>query len=113
MSLIMSGYVFTGPVSLNEYKYEEENGIFGIFYLKNPEKRVANYGISYVASLDEIKELKGELSSHRKYECWKANAMSSSDNIYIGLCLTPGMIPEKQKLIIRRLIYKYNPMCNK
>jgi hypothetical protein len=113
MSLLLAGYSFQGPESLLDYKGSEyDNGIFGIFFLKDPEKRVANYGIAYIGNMDEIKETEGFPQAHKKFACWVGQA-KTENNLYIGFCPTPGLIPRRRELIEKSLIYKYNPLCNR
>jgi hypothetical protein len=112
MSLILSGYIFSGPSSLVDYKHTDVDGLFAIFFLKYPEKKVANYGVLYIGDTKEIEESTGFPASHKKYPCWVEKGRSE-ENLYIGFCPTPGLMPKKKELIKRHLMYKYNPMCNK
>ncbi|MCE5299278.1 MAG: hypothetical protein LLG37_00175 [Spirochaetia bacterium] len=112
MSLLLAGYTFSGPVSLVDYKQQDElDGLFGAFYLKHPDKKVADYGLLYIGDTEEIKQ-EGFPEKHKKYQMWVEKA-KGVENIYIGFCPTPGLMPKKKELIKRHLIYKYNPMCNK
>jgi hypothetical protein len=112
MSLILSGYIFNGPSSLADFKHTDVDGLFAIFYLKYPDKKVADYGVLYVGDTKEIEENPGFPASHKKYPCWVEKGRGE-ENLYIGFCPTPGLMPKKKELIKRHLIYKYNPMCNK
>jgi len=112
MSLILSGYIFNGPSSLVDYKPSDVDGLFAIFYLKYPDKKVADYGVLYVGDTKEIEETPGFPTAHKKYPCWQEKG-GGDENLYIGFCPTPGLMPKKKELIKRHLIYKYNPMCNK
>jgi len=113
MSLLLAGYQFKGLEPLADFKGTDiENGIYGVFFLKNPEKQKANYGVLYIANVDEINSDKGFPLSHKKYQEW-AEAAKSESNLYIGFCPTPGLVPEKRQLIVKHLIYRYNPACNK
>ena len=112
MSLILAGYVFSGPVPLTEMPEVDTEGLFGMFYLKNPEKKVADYGVLYIGYTKEIMEDKTFPQTHKKFDCWVKSG-KSEDNLYIGFCPTPGIMPKKQEMIKRHLIYKYNPTCNR
>ena len=112
MSLILAGYVFSGPQSLSELKEVDVEGIYGIFYLKYPDKKVADYGVLYVGDTKEITDDKGFPQSHKKFNCWVEKGQGE-ENLYIGMCPTPGLMPKKKELIKRHLVYKYNPLCNK
>jgi hypothetical protein len=112
MSLILSGYLFSGPQSLLDLKGTDIEGIYGIFFLKYPDKKVANYGVLYIGDTKEIIEDQTFPVSHKKYADWIAKG-KGAENLYIGFCPTPGLMPSKKELIKRHLIYKYNPMCNK
>lgn len=112
MSLILSGYIFSGPMSLMDYKHSDIDGLFAIFYLKYPDKKVADYGVLYVGDTKEIEEANGFPKEHKKFPCWLEKS-GGEENLYIGLCPTPGLMPKKKELIKRHLIYKYNPICNK
>lgn len=112
MSLILSGYIFSGPTSLSDFKHTDVDGLFAIFYLKYPEKKVADYGVLYIGDTNEITDNPGFPSSHKKYSCWIEKG-GGEGNLYIGFCPTPGLMPHKKELIKRHLVYKYNPMCNK
>ena len=112
MSLILAGYVFSGPQSLKEFENTDIEGLFGIFYLKAPEKKVADYGVLYIGETPEIVEAEEFPSGHKKFSCW-AERGKGEDNLYIGFCPTPGMMPKQKELIKKHLVYKYNPMCNK
>jgi|DewCreStandDraft_4_1066084.scaffolds.fasta_scaffold37395_2 hypothetical protein len=112
MSLILSGYIFNGPTSLVDYKHTDADGLFAIFYLKYPEKKVADYGVLYIGDTKEIEENPEFPKTHKKYQCWIEKG-GHEENLYIGFCPTPGLMPKKKELIKRHLIYKYNPMCNK
>jgi hypothetical protein len=112
MSLILAGYVFSGPQSLQDLQGTDIEGIYGIFYLKYPDKKMADYGVLYIGDTKEILEDKTFPVSHKKYADWAAKG-KGGENLYIGFCPTPGLMPRKKELIKRHLIYKYNPMCNK
>jgi len=112
MSLILAGYVFSGPQSLQDLKGTDIEGIYGIFYLKYPDKKMADYGVLYIGDTKEILEDKGFPATHKKYEAWVAKG-KGMENLYIGFCPTPGLMPRKKELITRHLIYKYNPITNK
>jgi len=112
MSLILAGYVFSGPQSLKEFEGTDIDGLFGIFYLKNPEKRIADYGVLYIGDTVEISEAGKFPEEHKKYASW-AEKSNGEENLYIGYCPTPGIMPRQKELIKRRLLYKYNPICNK
>jgi hypothetical protein len=112
MSLILAGYVFSGPQSLQDFKGTDIEGIYGIFYLKYPDKKMADYGVLYIGDTKEIIEDAGFPRSHKKYQEWTERGKGEG-NIYIGFCATPGLMPKKKELIKRHLIYKYNPMTNK
>jgi len=112
MSLILAGYVFSGPQSLADIQGTDVDGLYGIFYLKYPDKKVANYGVLYIGDTKEITEDRGFPASHKKYAEW-AERGKGGENLYVGFCPTPGLMPRKKELIKRHLIYKYNPMCNK
>ncbi|MBN2754741.1 MAG: hypothetical protein JXR81_07725 [Candidatus Goldbacteria bacterium] len=113
MSLLLAGYQFKGPEPLADFKDTDiDNGIYGIFFLKNPEKQKANYGVLYIANVEEIKAAQGFPENHKKYEQWAQEAKSPA-NLYIGFCPTPGLVPQKRDSIIKHLIYRYNPACNK
>ncbi len=111
MSLILAKYMFTGPKRLNEFENPETEGIFGIFYLKKPDVKVADYGVLYIGEISELKELPGFPATHSRYECWAKRA-GSIDNLYIGFCATPGIMPKQREAIKRLLVHKYNPPCN-
>jgi hypothetical protein len=113
MSLILAGYVFNPIQPLSDYVMNPEiEGLFGIFFLKHPEKKMADYGVLYISDTKEIYEDKTFPRTHKKYSCWVEKA-GKEDNLYIGFCPTPGLMPKKQELIKHHLIYKYNPPCNK
>jgi hypothetical protein len=112
MSLILAGYVFSGPTSLMDFGTIDYDGIYGIFYLKYPDKKVADYGVLYIGDTKDILEDKTFPKTHKKYQDWAARG-KGEENLYIGFCPTPGLMPKKKELIKRHLIYKYNPMCNK
>ena len=115
MSIILAGYVFSGPKSVKDYMDEDArdviDGIYGIFYLKNPEKKVADFGILYLGDTEEIKA-EGFPATHKKYTNWVEGA-KSEENLFVGICPTPGLMPKKKELIYRHLLYKYNPPCNR
>ena len=112
MSLILAGYVFSGPQSLKEFEGTDIEGLFGIFYLKQPDKKVADYGVLYIGDTKEIEEAGEFPSGHSKSACW-AERGQGEENLYIGFCPTPGIMPKKKELIQKHLVYKYNPMCNR
>ena len=112
MTLLLANYKFTGPVALDEFEYDEENGLYGIFFLKNPEKQAANYGLAYIGNTEDFKEVKEFPKEHKRYQSWIKTA-TTEDNLYIGLCPTPGLAPMKVELISKHLIYKYNPPGNR
>lgn len=113
MSLILAGYVFNPIVALTDYvKTPDIEGLFGIFFLKHPEKKMADYGVVYIGETKEIYEDNSFPAGHKKYKCWADNG-KGEDNLYIGLCPTPGLMPKQKELIRNHLIYKYNPPCNK
>jgi hypothetical protein len=112
MSLILAGYVFSGPQSLKDVTTTDFDGIYGIFYLKYPDKKMADYGVMYIGDTKDITEVPGFPQAHKKYQAWVEKGRGE-DNLYIGFCPTPGLMPRKKELIKRHLIYKYNPICNK
>ncbi|HDT15300.1 MAG TPA: hypothetical protein ENN55_03730 [Firmicutes bacterium] len=112
MSLILAKFVFSGPQSLAEFEGTDLEGIYGIFHLKHPDRKVADYGVLYIGDTSEITEAPGFPQAHKKYELW-ARLGGGAENLYIGFCPTPGLMPRKKELIKRHLIYKYNPMGNK
>lgn len=112
MSLILAKYVFTGPQPLKEFKETDIEGLFGIFYLRYPEKKVADYGVLYIGYTEEIKEQQGFPQSHKKFECWVSRG-KGYENLYIGFCATPGIMPKQKEAILRYLVHKYNTICNK
>ncbi len=112
MSLILGGYIFSGPEPIENYKPLDYDAVFGIFGLKDPEKNVANYAVHYIGVSAEMKENEGFPKSHPKYGEWVKLA-GSEKNLYIGFCPTPGLTPHKQDVIKKHLVYKYNPLANK
>jgi hypothetical protein len=112
MSLILAGYIFSGPQSLQDFKSIDIEGLYCIFYLKYPDKKMADYGVLYIGDTKEILDDKTFPISHKKYADWAAKG-KNGENLYIGYCPTPGLMPAKKELIKRHLIYKYNPACNK
>ncbi len=113
MSLMLDGYVFNPILPLADYiKSPDIDGIFGIFYLKYPDKKMADYGVLYIGDTTEIYSDAAFPQGHKKYESWVEKA-KSDENLYIGMCPTPGLMPRKKDLIKNHLIYKYNPPCNK
>jgi hypothetical protein len=113
MSLSLAGYVFNPIVSIADYvKNPDIEGLFGIFFLKHPEKKMADYGVVYIGETKEIYEDNAFPTGHKKYHCW-ADKGQGEENLYIGLCPTPGLMPKQKDLIRNHLIYKYNPPCNR
>ncbi len=112
MSLILAGYVFNGPQSIKDFDKADIEGLYGVFFLKNPDKKVADYGVIYIGDTSEIKDAEKFPESHKKFSEW-AEKGKGEDNLYIGFCPTPGMLPRQKEMIKRHLIYKYNPVCNK
>ncbi len=113
MSLILAGYVFDGPKNLKDYQKTDIRGLFGIFFLKKPEKKVDDYGVLYIGMTEEIDTAQNFPVSHDKYSCWLEKAGNAPENLYIGLCPTPGLLPKQMESIKRFLVYKYNTTCNK
>jgi hypothetical protein len=110
---MLAGYTFNDLVPLSDYvKNPEMTGLFGIFYLKYPEKKMANYGVVYISETNEIYEDPSFPKGHKKYQDW-ADKGKGEENLYIGFCPTPGLDPRKVQLIKNHLIYKYNPPSNK
>jgi hypothetical protein len=112
MSLILAKYIFTGPKRLAELEDPESEGIMGIFYLKRPDVKVADYGVLYIGEISEMKETPGFPATHPRYEDW-VKVAGKAENLYVGFCATPGIMPKQRESIKRLLIHKYNPPCNK
>ncbi len=113
MSLTLAGYTFSDLQSMTDYiPNPEMTGLFGIFFLKHPDKKMADYGVLYISETEEIYGDPAFPKGHKKYLDWVEKG-KGEDNLYIGFCPTPGMVPAKIKLIKNHLIYKYNPPSNK
>jgi len=113
MSLILAGYVFDGPKSLKEYQKTDISGIYGIFYLRMPDKKAADYGVLYIGLTEELDAEQNFPASHQRYSCWVERGGNNADNLFIGFCPTPGVLPHQRESIKRYLVYKYNTLCNR
>lgn len=100
----VDGYYFIGPGLLKENKFIGIPVLYTILCKRNGE-----YDIIYIGQTggDE------QLLRHEQYKCWVENCGQNSENLYLGVFLTPSERygPEEREEIKESLRTQINPPC--
>ena len=102
---------FDGPYSIVNWKPPFRAAVYAIMMKPNPRNKPDTYRILYFGQSSNLSE-RGFFRSHQKYICCIDEAGDES-NLYIGIYLMPNSSEEERNEIEDKLIYEYQPVCNR
>lgn len=105
MTIQVLSYEFLGPVRLSEWGPPMDEVLY-LLLVKSKE----TFQIIFAGESDKTSDA-AFFTKNDKFQCWLANARTEN-NLY--LCIYPmwDSTPEQRQRVLRKIIEKYNPVCN-
>lgn len=105
MSIQVLQYEFLGPIKIDEWGPPMENTVYLIMIRKNDVFEIIYAGDC--ASTNEI----GFFTQNPAFKCWISKSGNES-SLYLAIYPMDNSLPEQRKLVISKIISKYQPSCH-
>ena len=105
MSIQVLQYEFLGPIKIDEWGPPMENTIYLIMVRKNDV-----FEIIYAGDCVSTNDI-GFFTQNSAFKCWISKSGKES-SLYLAIYPMINSLPEQRKLVISKIISKYQPRCN-
>ncbi len=102
---------FEGPNPAVKWSPPKRAAVYAIMAKTDSSKTPNPYRAIYFGESSNLTD-QGFWRRHSAYECFIKYAKSEA-NIFIGFHRMPGSIESQRQQIVRRLIDKFKPICNR
>lgn len=105
MSIQILQYEFLGPIKIDEWGPPMKNTVYLILSRKKD-----TFEMIYVGDCDSTNE-QGFFIQNPIFKCWVSES-GSEGSLYLAIYPMFDSLPEQRKLVISKIISKYQPSCN-